>query len=403
MEFGQVGPNLYFVVSVPSSRPDHGAARAHAVADLVRSSPALRARLGYRRFGTDALRILVLDARYHLVDELAGAFASLGHEVRRVPLADDAEQMVRTLLLGLSEARPDFVLSVNHLGFDADGAMGALLETLEIPVAVWYADAPAFVLRGRPVPAAAVTTVFSWERETLRNLRDEVSCEHLPLATDPERFCGPAVTDPRPELAFVGDSSLAAIEKWRARLDAADAPTVRRLRAWVGTRPRDLYSDPEIRKSRRAADQLAAATWQATASHRKEALSTFARSPLHIYGDAGWKGRVSGAQLREGPSYGAQLGAIYRAHGAHLNLTSLQMPTAVNQRVFDVPAAGGFVLSDGQEDLHALFAEDEMVTFECPEEVLDRARYYVRHPHRRAELSARARARVLSDHTYAHR
>ena len=87
----------------------------------------------------------------------------------------------------------------------------------------------------------------------------------------------------------------------------------------------------------------------------------------------------------------------------NLNITSAQMPSAVNQRVFDVPLVGGFVLTDAQSDLQELFEPTELATFHSAEELVDKARYYLHHAQERLRISQAARAKILQRHTYVHR
>jgi spore maturation protein CgeB len=80
------------------------------------------------------------------------------------------------------------------------------------------------------------------------------------------------------------------------------------------------------------------------------------------------------------------------------------MKVAVNQRVFDAPAAGGFVLTDFREQLAELFeVGEEVVCFGEPGEIPDLVRYYLKHPEVRKRMTGKARARVLAEHTYRHR
>jgi spore maturation protein CgeB len=371
--------------------------------ELVRTSPQLRRRLAKRRFATPDLDVLLLDARYHLVGELRRALEAFGHRVWSVPVEDDAEAMMRSVLGALAAHPPDFVLTVNHLGFDAGGALGEVLSALEVPVAAWYVDSPMFVLRGGPVPAADTSIVFTWERTLVPTLKTEVDARWLPLATDPSLFAAKDHAPSRSEIAFVGNSGQGAQEKWRARVDASDEPTIRRLEAVIAKGGAEVLTDPSVREDPLHADRVAAATWRANTRLRADFLRRFDPGELLVLGDAGWEDHLPEARLAPGPPYGAALAEVYRAHPVQLNITSLQMPTAVNQRVFDVPAAGGFVLTDRRQDLESLFAEDEMATWSSFDEAVDKARFYVRHPERRQKLAARARHRVLAEHTYQHR
>jgi spore maturation protein CgeB len=79
------------------------------------------------------------------------------------------------------------------------------------------------------------------------------------------------------------------------------------------------------------------------------------------------------------------------------------MKDGLNQRVFDVPAAGAFLLTDYKESLLDLFREDEVAVFRDPEEAQTKLQYYGQHPEERRAIANRARERVLEEHTFMHR
>jgi spore maturation protein CgeB len=82
----------------------------------------------------------------------------------------------------------------------------------------------------------------------------------------------------------------------------------------------------------------------------------------------------------------------------------MQMKAAVNQRVFDVPAAGGFILTDFKEQLaEVLEPGREVICYHHPEEIPDLARFYLDHPEARRKIIGRGRDRILREHTYRHR
>jgi spore maturation protein CgeB len=80
------------------------------------------------------------------------------------------------------------------------------------------------------------------------------------------------------------------------------------------------------------------------------------------------------------------------------------MREAVNQRVFDVPACGGFILTDHQHALEELFdVGSEVITYKERGEIRDLAAFYLKNPSARREVARRGRERVLKEHTYAAR
>ena len=79
------------------------------------------------------------------------------------------------------------------------------------------------------------------------------------------------------------------------------------------------------------------------------------------------------------------------------------MKGAVNQRIFDVPAAGSFVLTDWRPQMEQLFEPHEMICYREPDEAPHLARHYLANHTERQAVARRARKRVLACHTWAHR
>tara|TARA_R110001592_G_scaffold14446_1_gene64567 strand:+ start:53 stop:712 length:660 start_codon:yes stop_codon:yes gene_type:complete len=135
---------------------------------------------------------------------------------------------------------------------------------------------------------------------------------------------------------------------------------------------------------------------------RSELIVTLGPHGLHVRGDSMWEALTT--QIGPSLGYEGELGPYYRNCPVNLNVTSVQMATTVNQRVFDCPAAGGFLLTDNQAALHDLFdVEKEVVTYDGFEDGRDKMNWFMAHPKSRREITERARARVLGEHTYQHR
>ena len=67
-------------------------------------------------------------------------------------------------------------------------------------------------------------------------------------------------------------------------------------------------------------------------------------------------------------------------------------------------ACGGFVLSDRQKDVLALFKDGEhLVTFDDGKDLVDKIKYFLQHPEERKKIAAAGRREVLNKHTYTHR
>ncbi len=125
---------------------------------------------------------------------------------------------------------------------------------------------------------------------------------------------------------------------------------------------------------------------------------------LRVHGDPGWRELVPGIEQRPYVDYETELASLFAASAVNANVTAEQMPTAVNQRVWDVPGTGAFLLTDAQEDALEFFKEDEeVVVYRDFSEAADKARYYHEHGSARRAIAARAFEVVERSHRYVHR
>ena len=380
-------------------------------APLLASDSALRRALSYRKLQRPRLTVLLLESGYHLQAECRAALMTLGHHVVTLAVsqaggANTAPAVMQQLLVQLVTHRPDFILCINHIGFDASGTLGELLDAVEMPVAVWYVDSPFFILQRGQIPAPLSTTFFVWERALTAGLqaRGATDVHYLPLACDPDKFAhAAALTPPAPQLSFVGDSMEHAQKKWHTRLSKANRQGVA---TWTNQLLADRKHDLLTHQAAMADnvqfwDMLAAATFAATARYRLRLLQAVPAAALHLFGDAGWRHVLPQAHYRGPVAYGAALAGVYQQSCVNINATSLQMPTAVNQRLFDVPAAGGFLLTDAQADVATHFdLGHEAIVYRDADELADLSQYYLTHASARANIIARAHAAVLARHTY---
>jgi spore maturation protein CgeB len=242
----------------------------------------------------------------------------------------------------------------------------------------------------------------------------------LPLATDPEIFSPERARGKQPQqLSFVGNSLVGSVQKKLERLpDNRDFQKLfSRLSQTFKPQPsRNLESllisegiegNPLIRGLDRQglSDLEAALLWKATLEYRLACVRELLPFEPVIYGDPGWRELLGNSvALRPEVNYYDELPQVYGATAINFNATSLQMKAAVNQRVFDAPAAGGFVLTDFREQLAEMFeVGEEVACFGEPGEIPDLVRYYLTHPEVRKTMAAKARSRVLAEHTYRQR
>ena len=378
----------------------------------------MRAMMAYDKLAGPVPRMLVLRSRYWLDDAAINAARQLRWEVETVPVVQEGRlprDAIERLLTTLGLFKPDFVLSVNLAGMDLDGLFAGLFEDLQVPYVTWFVDDPRTIIMGRSIYASPYAVALTWE-PAYRGYLLEVGfpeVHYMPLAVDATVFnAEPAETWEFPP-TFVGNSMAEFAERewvWlnqHAELAAAmrrafEEGLVTRKRFAVGLSallPDELVGRLDEHERRHA--ELVFFI-EGTRRLRRDLIGRLAREGLEVRGDDAWREVVQSA--KPAVSYTGALPAFYRACEINVNTTSIQMPTAVNQRVFDGPAAGGFLLTDAQSALQDLFdRRDEVVCYESVEQCAELLQWYRRHPAARRDVVSRARKRILSDHTYLHR
>jgi len=391
--------------------------------------PALPSR---PRFQNVLPRVLCLTSKLFLVGEATRACERLGAPCRYLETGEscDKDAFVAMLRQVVEDFRPDFVLTVNHMGVDHDGVLLELLEAWGLPLASWFVDSPELIL---PLYRPAVnrrTVLFTWDEDTVAPLVAR-GCPHvhyLPLATDETRFA------PRPDLptgahpwrarvSFVGNSML---EKTALRLAAADPPAILRetfvevatgfaaaphgmVAAYLAAeRPALFAAYAAIPTVARRLAYETAVIWEGTRRDRAARLAKLLPFSPVIVGDAGWLSTFpgEGTVWRRIPelAYYDQLPLFYPLSDINCNVTSLQMKGAVNQRVFDVPACQAFLLTDRRRQLERLFEPGrEVAVYRDAEDLAELAARYLAEPDTRRAVAAAGRRRVLAEHTYPRR
>jgi spore maturation protein CgeB len=376
----------------------------------------------YPKFVHAAPRILLVTSAYFLMGEIEAACTRLGYATAFVQLPSQeigSQEFIERMLSEILAFRPDFVLTINHLGVDKEGVLTDLLARMRLPLASWFVDNPHLILYAYENLASDWVTLFTWDADNIATLKAQGfgRVYYLPLATDPHRFgLGPGrlVRD----VAFVGNSM---VYKVRAKLDRyAFPPALIADLEGLGRAFKDsgelsvaafLEQDfPALAVLFRALPDMdtrlayeTLITWQATLDYRLERVAELLPFAPLVVGDRGWFELLpkSGWNYHPELNYYAELPAFYPATRVNFNCTSQQMKGAVNQRVFDVPVCGGFLLTDHRRQMEDLLEPGrEIVCYGEKGEIPDLIRYYLAHDAARNRIIAAGRKRVLAEHTY---
>jgi len=409
--------------------PDYYLAIAGALRPNRPDAPG--ASFGRSRAGR-TIRPLLLTSKYFLMGEIMTACDRLGAPHKLVSISEDEveiEAYARKMLRAIDEFRPDFVLTTNHMGVDREGVLAGMLARLGLPLASWFVDNPHLLLEVYDHKTTAKTIVFTWDADHLESLRSLgfAGVHYLPLATDEKRFAPLGRTPPehpfRSRVSFLGNSMAV---KSRLRLQAArPSPALtaayRDIARAFGDCPGlsveqclrrefpGLYPDYAAfgdAERRLAFDTLI--MWEATGQYRLDCVGRLTPFFPLIAGDPGWLDVLPGEgtdwRYHKELAYYTEAPLFYPMAEINFNATSRQMKGAVNQRVFDVPACGAFLLTDAGAQFEALFVPGvEAAVYSHPDEIADMVRFYLDHPAERSKIAAKGRRRVLAEHTYVQR
>jgi len=373
-----------------------------------------------RRTGRGEKKILALYGAYFCESECIRGFRSSGHRVATLDYRNGSGDLPDRFQEALLQEKPDMVFSVNSLGLDRRGIMAEILAGLGIPLALWFVDSPEFILYGDALPPREISRIFVWDRAHLPRVEKlGYRASHLPLAAD-EALAAAAVPSERYQasVSFVGNSLasgfLSRLGLMFPRTDQTMGLAEQAMETLLLERPGGRHAALDALLD--GVDFLPPGSDErlffrayvlhgGTTLYRINLLRRILPLGPRFFGDPqGWQ-KLFGPDISVHPdvNYYSETPSVYASSEINFNATSLQMPSAVNQRVFDVPLCGGFLLTDRQDDLFALFDQGEIATYQGVDDVADVARFYLGRPDLRGSISRKARERVLREHTYRHR
>jgi spore maturation protein CgeB len=366
-------------------------------------------KLKYEKFRRNELNVLLIDTGYFLIREVEKSLNALGHQVAKVQVSEDesGETIMSCLIGEILNSKPDFMLMINHLGFDEEGVFTSFFESIEMPVASWFVDSPNLIVKAFGNNVSPYVSLFLWDKSYMHDMNSMGfdSVDYLPLGTDETVFRPYTSRKHRKKVnqyickaGFVGNSMIDPVKEWKEKVKEELQPAMEKLARRMADSTGSTISFKEILSQEEKAiingldkrekmDFEAAVLWKATLLYRLSCLEM-----IHSY------------RLMPSLHYYRELPFFYNACDINFNATSLQMSTAVNQRVFDVPACGAFLLTDDQDELQDLFrVGEEIVTYKEKGQIPELVKYYLAHEEERNNIAMCGRERVLKDHTYRKR
>ena len=369
-----------------------------------------------------AQRILFLE--YHLVlQDVVDSLRQRGHQLFGLaPLSLTVELFDQTCAV----FKPDWVFSINF-----SPAVAALCGRLGLPYVSWTID---------PLPASRVTLLDGTQRAlclalahdqqmvaTFQNLG--LPAQHMLLAAPAQRR-NPVKDDHvlapyRCDASFAGSSlidELFSLDRFLAALgidtlceqalswaqtiteSCAHEPAyvgLASLGGWTAL-PTTLQQHCSAPADRQDLMQLMDGALSALYRQRVITRLKHWHGDLHIWGDVGWSATHSG--FKGLAHHGEELTRIYCASAVNLDIPRLYQRQTITMRVFDILAAGGFLLTESNAALANIFEDGQHLAFYNSQEDLgEKITGWVARPDDRKAIALAGREEVLKKHLIPHR
>jgi spore maturation protein CgeB len=139
--------------------------------------------------------------------------------------------------------------------------------------------------------------------------------------------------------------------------------------------------------------------------YRQEILQQLTEFDLKMWGaSTDWLVDRLGSRHQNRPVYGDEKARAVRAALICLNTLHYAEINSLNCRAFEIAGCGGFQLISSVPVLAEHFVPDlELVTFATVDELIEKARYYLRNPDKAGLIARTGQARAHRDHTYEKR
>ena len=95
---------------------------------------------------------------------------------------------------------------------------------------------------------------------------------------------------------------------------------------------------------------------------------------------------------------------VFKNSKINLNITLRSIRSGIPLRAWDILGAGGFLLSNYQEDFFDFFVPGEDFDFfDGTDDLMSKIEYYLSHEKERTDIAENAFRKIAESHTYLHR
>jgi len=371
----------------------------------------LKKLLSYSQFSilNSQFSVAIPFGTHFLQQEILNALKDLNVPCTTLPQESENPAALESLLMEqFQKSTPSLVLCVNAKGIDSEGILLNVCRRFSVPVHIWFVDDPRPIACLLSKAQCENILAWTWERAYIPWLKEKgfAGAEWLPLAGDSHLFY-PQNKKPVYNLMFTGSAMAGSFldNIWkRIQYDSGEAlPIVQNAAFQILTGKMSAEQMPGDTK-----DEAWFASYcihLASSEKRRLCLEPLLELGLQFAGDAqGWRSMFgNGIKTLQDIDYRKGLCSHYSQGDIHINITSCQMPSAVNQRVFDIPLCERFAISDSQSDLFELFPKNAVCAADSPEEYAELAKFYLNNSNAKNEIAKNAREHILKEHLYKER
>lgn len=135
---------------------------------------------------------------------------------------------------------------------------------------------------------------------------------------------------------------------------------------------------------------------------RVAVLNTVAKKhKVTLYTDSDNTGMLENVIVKGPVSYDEEMPKAFYFSKINLNISSRSIETGIPQRVFDIMAVGGFVLTNYQKELEDYFIiGEEIEVFHNLEELEEKVEYYLKHEDKRLNIAMNGYKKVRDCYSY---
>ena len=125
------------------------------------------------------------------------------------------------------------------------------------------------------------------------------------------------------------------------------------------------------------------------------------RHQVVIYTDDENVSKLQGVEVRRALLYSEEMPKAFYVSKINLNITSRSIDSGIPQRVFDIMASGGFVLTNYQPELEEYFEiGKDLEVFHDLDELMEKVDYYLAHEEARIRIAMNGYRKVREKYSY---